>query len=392
MKSIKGITLIALVITIIVLLILAGVSISLVVGDNGVLTQATNAVEINKDSAAKEDVEMAWAGATTKYWSDWANNSSIVNNLEFYQEELEGKDTSIGRITSVSEGSDEGTYEISYTYTASNPSQPYTFIMDAYGKATLTATVDYDTLRSMYGTIVSGYTGYTATDVTNWVLFYVDQKNKEAFLVSRYTIANPIGNSGIPFISSNGSEYVGKSDVRNFEYARKYNGMWLNTRDIDEVYNNTKAVAYMCDPSNWTQYVTGKAKYAAGGPTEEMVIASCYNDQVVNYKNAEYTPENGVKKPSVNIYGYGKVLDSGTLDGKSQFAESNLYYGWYTASPSNCYNGGFNSLMNIKSGYDYNQWGHYGSTDTRFKPVVCFRASDIVIEGEGANKTLRIAE
>ena len=43
MKNNKGITLIALVITIIVLLILAGVSIALVTGDNGLLGQATRA-------------------------------------------------------------------------------------------------------------------------------------------------------------------------------------------------------------------------------------------------------------------------------------------------------------------------------------------------------------
>lgn len=41
----KGITLIALVITIIVLLILAGVSIAFLVGDNGILKYTTNAKE-----------------------------------------------------------------------------------------------------------------------------------------------------------------------------------------------------------------------------------------------------------------------------------------------------------------------------------------------------------
>ena len=41
----KGITLIALVITIIVLLILAGVSISMLTGENGVLTKATESKE-----------------------------------------------------------------------------------------------------------------------------------------------------------------------------------------------------------------------------------------------------------------------------------------------------------------------------------------------------------
>ena len=42
-NSNKGITLIALVITIIVLLILAGVSIAMLTGQNGILTQASNA-------------------------------------------------------------------------------------------------------------------------------------------------------------------------------------------------------------------------------------------------------------------------------------------------------------------------------------------------------------
>ena len=49
----KGITLIALVITIIVLLILAGVSIAMLTGENGILTQAKNAK--SETEAAAED-------------------------------------------------------------------------------------------------------------------------------------------------------------------------------------------------------------------------------------------------------------------------------------------------------------------------------------------------
>ena len=41
-KQVKGITLIALVVTIIVLLILAGVAISLTIGQNGIITKSTN--------------------------------------------------------------------------------------------------------------------------------------------------------------------------------------------------------------------------------------------------------------------------------------------------------------------------------------------------------------
>ena len=54
MKNNKGITLIALVITIIVLLILAGVSIAMLTGNNGILTQANTA---KTDTAKAEEVE-----------------------------------------------------------------------------------------------------------------------------------------------------------------------------------------------------------------------------------------------------------------------------------------------------------------------------------------------
>ena len=54
MKEQKGITLIALVITIIVLLILAGVSIAMLTGDNGILTKAnTSKTETTKAEVAE---------------------------------------------------------------------------------------------------------------------------------------------------------------------------------------------------------------------------------------------------------------------------------------------------------------------------------------------------
>ncbi len=59
LKQSNGITLISLVITIIVLLILAGVSIAMLTGENGILTQATNAVEETAESTAKEKLIVA---------------------------------------------------------------------------------------------------------------------------------------------------------------------------------------------------------------------------------------------------------------------------------------------------------------------------------------------
>ena len=59
LKNRRGITLIALVITIIVLLILAGVSIATLTGDNGLLTKAQQAKEENKKASDRDLIAMA---------------------------------------------------------------------------------------------------------------------------------------------------------------------------------------------------------------------------------------------------------------------------------------------------------------------------------------------
>ena len=55
----KGITLIALIITIIVLLILAGVSIAMLTGENGILTQAQNTEERTEQAGDIEKIKLA---------------------------------------------------------------------------------------------------------------------------------------------------------------------------------------------------------------------------------------------------------------------------------------------------------------------------------------------
>ena len=62
MKKNKGITLIALVITIIVLLILAGISIATLTGKNGILSRASTAGEETKKAEYKEVLELIGNG------------------------------------------------------------------------------------------------------------------------------------------------------------------------------------------------------------------------------------------------------------------------------------------------------------------------------------------
>ena len=71
MKKQNGITLIALVISIIVMLILAGVSINAVVGDNGVLSKAQEASIAEKLAVLKENVDLKFLN--TKLDNDLQN-------------------------------------------------------------------------------------------------------------------------------------------------------------------------------------------------------------------------------------------------------------------------------------------------------------------------------
>ena len=86
MKKQNGITLVALVITIIVLLILAGVSISLALGNNGVLTRSSQAVVENEKGTVTQDIKLGAADAITTYWTAWAQNASVKKGDYFTSE------------------------------------------------------------------------------------------------------------------------------------------------------------------------------------------------------------------------------------------------------------------------------------------------------------------
>ena len=58
-KGESGITLIALVVTIVVLLILAGITISLVFSENGIISKSKNAKEQTEISQVREQLELA---------------------------------------------------------------------------------------------------------------------------------------------------------------------------------------------------------------------------------------------------------------------------------------------------------------------------------------------
>ena len=77
MKKQNGITLIALVITIIVLLILAGVSIAMLTGENGILTKANESRTASTEGEKLEAVKLALAEIVANKLSD----STTLNTI-----------------------------------------------------------------------------------------------------------------------------------------------------------------------------------------------------------------------------------------------------------------------------------------------------------------------
>lgn len=76
MKNQKGITLIALVITIIVLLILAGVAIAMLTGDNGIITNAQASRSNTAYRTADEQMRLAYMAVRTEIAAKLANNTA----------------------------------------------------------------------------------------------------------------------------------------------------------------------------------------------------------------------------------------------------------------------------------------------------------------------------
>jgi type II secretory pathway pseudopilin PulG len=91
-KRNSGITLIALVITIIVLLILAGVTIATLTGDNGLLTKASEAQKANIEATAREKIQIEVTGSyglTGEIDIDSLNkNLSRINGLLYKENSL----------------------------------------------------------------------------------------------------------------------------------------------------------------------------------------------------------------------------------------------------------------------------------------------------------------
>ncbi len=135
MKKQNGITLVALVITIIVLLILAGVSISLALGNNGVLTRASSAVTANEVGTIKQELGLTIQDAEGAYYEAWSTNAQAKKS-DFYTTGDSGvfAHNCSGTVTGVTKTASSNTGEVEGYYKSSSETVYYFKINVGTGK------------------------------------------------------------------------------------------------------------------------------------------------------------------------------------------------------------------------------------------------------------------
>ena len=324
----KGITLVALVITVIVLLILAGVGISALTGEDGLIEKAKQAAE-EYEQASQEEADTV---------------NGLLNIIG-------------GENTPPQEG-------ITAADINQNPSL-------------------------YYGEEVE-YTSQNGAPV-GWKIFYADEENiyliADDYVPNTYapnaangTAIDKTGTYNIDFQTIvDNSAYTGTADIRTEdERVTK----WIShINSYTSEYENMKATAYLLDTSIWSGYKdsNNKAEYVIGGPTLELFIAS-YNDTHETDINYEVTSEVGYKvkwstDTSFNYYIEG--LD--TSESLYVIADDTNAWGYWLASPSARSNGYFVFRVFFNGRVDDSD---YSSSYYGFRPLICLKSEIQLIEQE----------
>ena len=317
-KEAKGITLIALVITIIVLLILAGVTIATLTGDNGILNQAGKAKDKTTEAESIERVQVEVAGS---YELDGTIDKDQLNK-------------NLGNIAGLKIGeSNFGGENIVKELPVTVTLNGYDIGIDANGGV--------EKIPEIIAKIRANPQAYYGKKVTNYNangktyrIFYVDKDND--FKDGYNTIYLKADYSGI--VSCSTSYDASKTLIKKMNplWATKGNTVEAETTTISN--ENEQAAAWLCDPSKWTAYCdTDKANYAIGGPSVEMYVKS--------YNQTHGDDALGCQYQTNNVPGYGYKVN-GTIQNS----------GWYTNDDTLDYSMTYKSMYCGQNGNKTGDW------------------------------------
>ena len=331
-KNAKGITLIALVITIIVLLILAGVTIATLTGDNGILNQAGKAKDKTTEAESIERVQVEVAGS---YGLDGTIDKDQLNK-------------NLGNIAGLKIGeSNFGGENIVKELPVTVTLNGYDIGIDANGGVEkipeIIAKIRANP-QAYYGKKVTNYK-VSDSDTNTYRIFYVDKDND--FKDGYNTIYLKADFSGSVSCST--------SYDANQTLIKKMNPLWGEKRGTSESSwnSNEKASAWLCDPSKWTAYCdSDKANYAIGGPSVEMYVKS--------YNQTHGDDALGCQYQTNDAPGYGYKVN-GTIQNS----------GWYTNANTLDYSMTYKSMYCGQNGNKTGPWW-LASPSANSSNVVCF--------------------
>ena len=400
-KGNRGITLIALVITIIILLILAAVTIGALSGDNGILKNAADAKQETEKAQIIEQAKIDILGKQADNTSAELEKNEIKEVLDIYFKEVPEDFTSDTVLTTKEE---YGNYEIT--------------VSEIYGgkieEAGLTVgDMTEEQKKELIGKYVTNYEPASNNAIVTeegipgkWMIFNIDDEN--IYLIASDYINTdycPTKNGATVTKSSSYprgasfsgvyNQYAGSSDVTQVGKELNYDYFLNPEKAYTSTSSNMKAVAYMLDTNAWSGFrEEGVAEYAIGGPTIELLFEA-YNKA---HPDDEY-PNGKYKARAKSATGYEISTDGGEEGGNTwsdDITSSADYlndsdptfvinstanaYGMWLASPSANLTG--NVVYVTYYGFVYGS--NYSRIDYGFRPLVCLE-SRIELKKTGEN-------
>ena len=418
-KMSSGITLIALVVTIIVLLILAGISITMLTGDNGILNRAGEAKNITEEKQIIEEAKMDIMSTQASKLTGKINEKELKTILFKY-----GTLSTEEKIIDKKLTTTDGKYIIP--------------ISKIYNDNIVEATIENTDSKNYYGDLIDYDVDIGVSlddkDQYDWKIFYNDGTNIYIIAEDYVRMDNSlmpeipgrIENSSEPYClkwSYNSgniqNEKDGSADIfgasapsKTISFANKFLTVWkpyVTGNNSASENSNAKMVATLLDTDLWSYNSSTKKGFtnsaivnsystksdelfAIGGPTLEMWVKSWnekYPDDKLYYDRANETGyyvkagSSPTEDSNINIgssimqskTGYGEVLyfpHPLVNNSRDTFTTSNKCWAYWLSTPSGsesynimavCYDGSVSSSF-------------FSSSLFGIRPVVCL-PSDI---------------
>lgn len=256
-KKENAITLIALVVTIVVLLILAGISINLVLGDNGIVRKAQEAKLRYEKSAMIEQIDTAFANCEADYIVQTSNDVNVVSKKEYYKENLNKYFTDKLNLINCEELGDENLF-IKFTY--DNNENILLFNIENSSKNLLNGgeSLFNNVTAKNYGDFCQYSVSINNKKYDSWKIFYKDDNNV-------YLIMN---------------EYA---QVNALE--KNFKASWMTPTSTNAGYSGEKTeyVSLLTDTSLWSKFCDSSyAESAIGASTLDMWVNSWNSKYGIN--------------------------------------------------------------------------------------------------------------